>query len=328
MAKLLLFGTLVLFLQSYLSVDAYNIFLSKENANSFLQKKSRNRRSIKEGVFEECCWEDCVYEEKREFIEENEDNAFYDAVCELSSMEKKSCTCQTYGGTNYECGSYTCYGRACGCGGKKDSKQWEVINVSYDIARGSVNEQPVSANSKTVNNLDGETQAQVSFSFSTTVTEEESFTHTFGSELSVGATFSAGVPLVTEAEISTTLTVKSEHEFGKKTSKAVTRSATLTCSAPPHRYVVCDGIIKVKKLSVPYTMTLKNKHYGCTCTSKGIYKNVHHSSVYMKPSTYKSIPSGDEVEDVKLIEDRSQFMQDQSQLLEDQFVEDQSIKVN
>ena len=43
MTKLLLFGTLVLFMQSYLSTDASNIFLSKENANSFLQKKSRNR---------------------------------------------------------------------------------------------------------------------------------------------------------------------------------------------------------------------------------------------------------------------------------------------
>ena len=206
------------------------------------------------------------------------------------------------------------------------SRGVNVLAGKYDIAKGSLSEYPVTSSSKTINNLYGEVQLETSFSISTTATEKESFTHTIGTELSVGATFSAGVPLVAEAEISTTLTVSYKHQFGKTTSKSVSRTATLPCSAPPRRHVVCNGIIKVKKMSVPYTTTLKNKQYGCTCTSKGVYKSVQHTNIYLEPTTYASVPSGNEAEYAKLIEDRTQFLEDQSQLVEDrtQFLEDQS----
>ena len=326
MTKLLLFGTFVLFMQSYLSADASNIFLSKENANSFLQKKSRNRRSVYEGVWEECCLERCEYEEKREFVEENGYNNFYDAVCELSILEKRSCTCKAHAGYLYECGSYVCKDRACGCAGKKDPKKWEVIGVSYDTPRGSLKQRLLDTSTKDVDNLKGEIKIEPSYSYSATVAEGESFTHTVGTELSVGATFSAGVPLVAEAEISTTLSVKTEHEFGKTTSKSTTKTVTMPCPAPPKRYVICHGLVKMQEMSVPYTMTLKNKLFGCTCTSKGVYKNVKSTGFYVKAITYTSKPSGDEVEDEKLMEGRSQFVEDRSQFAEDgsQFGEDQS----
>ena len=71
-------------------------------------------------------------------------------------------------------------------------------------------------------------------------------------------------------------------------------------------------------MSVPYTMTLKNKHYGCTCTSKGVYKSVKHTNIDLEPKTYTSIPSGDQVKDAKLIDDQGQFAEGWSQFVEDQ----------
>ena len=292
------------------------MLLSNENANSFLQTKSRNRRALHEGLREECCYENCDFEERAEFSESYGWPAVGDALCEVSNVEKRSCTCKARAGYNYECGGYSCRDKPCKCEGTKDPKDWEVLGVSYDVARGSLSQHPLAASSKTVDNLQGETEVEPSFSVTTTVTEEEEFTHTIGSSLSVGASFSVGVPLVAEAEISTTLTLSSEHTFGKKTSKSESRTATLPCPAPAHRYVICHGMINVVKMSVPYTLTIKHKHYGCTCESKGVYENVHHTNIYLKPVTYTSKPSGDEVEDAKLVEDQSQFVKDTNEFTE------------
>ena len=292
------------------------MLLSNEYANSFLQTKSRNRRGLHEGLREECCYENCDFEERAEFSETYGWPAVGDALCEVSNVEKRSCTCQAQAGYNYECGGYSCRNKPCKCEGTKDPKDWEVLGVSYDVARGSLSQHPLAASSKTVNNLQGEVQVQPSFSISTTVTEEEEFKHTVGASLSVGATFSVGVPVVGEAEISTSLTLSYEHTFGKKTSKSESRTATLPCPAPAHRYVVCDGMINVVKMSVPYTMTIKHKHYGCTCDTKGVYENVHHTNIYLKTKSYTSIPSGDEVEDAKLVQDQIQLVPNESQFVE------------
>ena len=316
MKKILSLGTLVLFVQCYLSADTSSMLLSNENANSFLQTKSRNRRGLHEGLREECCYENCDFEERAEFSESYGWEAVGDALCEVSNVEKRSCTCKARAGSNYECGGYSCRYKPCKCEGTKDPKDWEVLGVSYDVARGSLSQHPLAASSKTVDNLQGETKIEPSFSITTTVTEEEEFTHTVGSSLTVGATFSVGVPLVAEAEISTSLTLSYEHTFGKKTSKSESRTATLPCPAPAHRYVICHGMVNVVKMSVPYTMTIKHKHYGCTCESKGVYENVHHTNIYLKPVTYTSKPSGDEVEDAKLVEDQSQLEEEKSKFSE------------
>ena len=145
-----------------------------------------------------------------------------------------------------------------------------------------------------------------SFSALKEVTEEEYYEHTAGVSLEIVLTFEVGVPVVSSAEISTTLSLSYKHTWGMTTSTTETREAELPCPAPTHRYVVCYWMINTVKMSHPYTMTLKHKHYGCTCTSTGTYENVHHTSIYLEPNTYTSIPSGDEAKDVKSVEDQSQ----------------------
>ena len=302
MANFALVGILLYFLQSHVYANSANkipnIFLSKENANSFLQSKSRNRRSLREGLLEECCYENCDFEERAEFSESYGWERVGEGLCEVSNLEKRSCRCKARAGYYYECGGYSCRYEPCKCQGSKDPKWWEVINVSYDVKKGSLNQQAVAASSKTVDNLNGESQIEPSFSIQTTVTEEETFSHTVGAALTVGAKFSFGVPGIGEGEISTSLTVSTERTFGKKTSKSEARTATLPCPAPPHRYVQCEGVINVVRMNVPYTMTIKHKHFGCTCNTQGVYENVHHTNIYLKAHTYTSKPSGDETENL------------------------------
>ena len=315
MAKLVSLGVLLIILQSYRSTDTSNVLLSEDTANSFLQANSRSRRDLQAGLRQECCFESCAYEERAEF------SSYYGweivnlAICEVSIIEGRYCTCRAWQGFPYECGRHSCRRRLCGCLGVKNDKQWEVISVSYDIPKGSLSLHPVAAITKTVDNLNGEVAVETSFSITKEVTEEESFKHTAGTSLTVGTVFTVGVPIVNnlfgiQATISRSLTVSSEHTFGKKTTNKLSRTAVLQCPAPAHRYVRCEGMMKTVKMTVPYTMKLKHRHYGCNCTSYGVYKNLHHSNIYLKTYTYKSRPSGNETEDANFMEGQSQLVQD------------------
>ena len=300
MFNLLPVAVLLCFLQCYVYVDsaetATALLLSKENANSFLQSKNRARRGLHEGLREECCTENCDFEERAEFAESYEWDPVGDALCEISHLERRSCTCKARAGYNYECGT-GCSTKPCKCEGTKDSKYWDVIDISYDIKKGSLDQKPVAASSKEVDNLQGEAELAPSFTVSTTVTEEEYFSHTVGASLTIGSSFSFGVPGFGEGTISQSLTVSTSHTFGKRTSKSVSRSATLPCKAPPHRYAVCYGMINVVKMRVPYTMKIKHNVFGCTCTVEGVYENVHHTNVFLKASTHTSKPSEDELKE-------------------------------
>ena len=289
--------------------------MSNENANSFLQTKSRNRRGLREGLRQECCYEDCDSEEIDEFRKPYGWEAISDALCQVSVVEERSCTCKGMPGS--QCGGYYCQYRLCKCGGTKNSKDWKVHSISYDIADGSLSEHPIVTSSRFVDNLEGEVQVEPSFTITKTVKEAESFSYTAGSSLSVGTSIIVGVPKVAPLKITSTLTHKRQHTFGKTKYKIETKTATFSCPAPAHRYVICKGMINTVKMSVPYTMTLKHKHYGCTCESKGVYKNTHHTKIYLKSKIYTSKPSEDEVEDAKLVEDQSQLVEDEGQFVED-----------
>ena len=193
----------------------------------------------------------------------------------------------------------------CKCPGTKDSDDWVVLAVEYDVASGSLCQHPVAASTKSFNNLDGEVQVQQSLGYTVEVTEEETFTHTGGTSLEIGTTFDVGVPLVVNGKISTGLTVSSKHIWGKTTSTTKTITAVFPCVAPAHRYVVCEGLMNVVTVSVPYTMTIKHNHYGCTCTSEGVYKNVHQAGFYLETKAYISVLSRDEAKYVKSVENQS-----------------------
>ena len=156
-----------------------------------------------------------------------------------------------------------------------------------------------------MNNLDGEDKVKESFSFTEEVTKEETFTHTVGASLEIGATFDIGVPRVWSGKILTALTPPYKHSFGKTISRTQSSSAIFTCTATAHRYAVCEAFMNFVTVSVPYTMTIKHNDYGCTCKSQGIYKSVYREGFYMEVTSYTSIPSADEAKYVKSVENQS-----------------------
>ena len=303
MLKLLLVGVLLCFLQCFVYVDttitAPALLLSKEKANSFLQSKNRARRGLSEGIREECCTESCDFEERAEFAESYEWDPVGDALCEVSHLEKRPCTCKARAGHYYECGT-GCSVKPCKCEGAKQSKYWDVININYDIKKGSLDQKPVAASSKEVDNLQGEAELAPSFTVTTTVTEEEYFSSTSSASLTIGSSFSFGVPGIGEGSISQSLTVSKSHTFGERKSESIAKSATFPCVAPPHRYAVCYGMINISRMRVPYTMKIKHNIFGCTCTVEGVYENVQHTNLYLKASTHTSKPSADELEEERM----------------------------
>ena len=107
MTNLLSLGMLSFLLQAYQSPDtsktAANILLSNKNANSFLQTKNRNRIGLNEGLREECCYENCDFEERAEFAESYTWEKVDHALCLVSNFEKRSCRCKAQAGYYYEC---------------------------------------------------------------------------------------------------------------------------------------------------------------------------------------------------------------------------------
>ena len=152
MFKLLPAGVLLYFLQCYVYVDTVDrgraLLLSKENANLFLQSKNRARWELSQKIREECCTdESCDFEDRAEMAESYGWDLLGDALCEVSHVEKRSCTCKARAGYYYDCGT-GCSTKPCKCEGEKDSKYWDVIDISYDIKKGSLDQKPVAAGSK------------------------------------------------------------------------------------------------------------------------------------------------------------------------------------
>ena len=297
MARILYIGIFFCISQYFIHADADNgiadIMLSKENANLFLQTKKRNRRGLAEGLKEECCDEICWYEERNEYVEEYGWSAINDALCKLSNLDKKKCNCRTKVRTVYKCGSLpSCKVKPCVCGGTpKEWGWWEVTGVNYNMKEGSITSDPVTVSSKSINNLGGSLDLTAMFNVTTSVIEEEEFSYNNGTSPQSGETFTMGVPVAMNSQFFPYPSMPALHTYGKRIMKKETREAYLPCAAPALSKVQCYGMLKVVRMNVPYKMTIKHKHYGCNCTSIGVYESVHHSDIYLKRDVQTPAPS-------------------------------------
>ena len=299
MTKMLCIGILLYVLQCFIHADTNNaiadIMLSKENANLFLQTKKRNRRGLAEGLKEECCDETCWYEERNEYVKEYGWPTINEALCKLSNLDKKNCNCRTKARTLYKCGSLpNCKVKPCMCGSTpKEWGWWEVIGVNYNMKKGSITSNPVTVSSKTINNLGGSLDLTAMFNVSVSVTEEEEFSYTNGTSPQSGETFTVGIPVAMNSQFFPNPSMPALHTYGKRIVKKAIRGAYLPCAAPAHSKVQCYGMLKIVRMTVPYKMTIKHRHYGCSCTSIGIYESVHHSDIYLKRDVQTPAPPMD-----------------------------------
>ena len=156
--------------------------LSRQNANAFLQSKTRSRRSLREEVIEECCEETCDYKERSNLAgKDGSWEAFSDVLCEVSSLGRRSCKCKTKEGYMYDCGRREdCADKTCECDeNTKDPNWWKVTNVTYDDSRSTLKRSVVTSSSHTADNLPSQIEVTLKFVFSTSLTESESFTFFF-----------------------------------------------------------------------------------------------------------------------------------------------------
>ena len=293
MARLLHIGILLYILQYFVHADTVaDLMLSKENANLFLKSKGRNRRGLAEGLKEECCVEKCWYEERSEYVGEYGWPAINEALCKLSNIDKRNCNCRTKDQNFYKCGVLpSCKVKPCLCGNiPKERGWWEVTGVSYNFKKGFIKCRAVSVSSKTINNLAGTLDLTAMFNMSVPVTEGEEFSYTNGTSPQTGETFTAGVPVAMGSKFLSYPSMPTLHTYGKRMMKKETRGAYLPCSAPAHSKVQCYGLLNLVEIDVPYTMTIKHRHYGCNCTSFGVYKSTHHSDIYLKRDVQTPAP--------------------------------------
>ena len=160
-----------------------------------------------------------------------------------------------------------------------------MIDIKYNISKGSLKEYAVADNYKTVDDLSNETLVTPVF-ISIAVSNQEMFSLTTRTSLKNSTNFTAGLPTVVCSNISSTLTRPTEHTFDETNSKQEVKKAEVPCLVPPGKYVVREEMIDISEMQSLYIMTIK--HYKCSCTSSGVFKNIFYTKMHMKPVVYTS----------------------------------------
>jgi len=186
------------------------------------------------------------------------------------------------------CNVPTCSG--CNCQKVTDT-EFELTDMDYDLKAGKIVHMPPSVvSTKEILNKRGSMPQKLTFSVSYTKTEEKSFTHTKGAEITWGAHFFVGVPLMAGAGFTYSDKRKSEYTHGEKkvTSKTVTE--TFECTGAKRKNTKCVAKLYKDKLEVPYvsTWTLKSDP-NCQCHEYGTYEMESTTHMSMSTEEFKTL---------------------------------------
>lgn len=84
----------------------------------------------------------------------------------------------------------------------------------------------------------------------------EMFSNTVGASITVGYSFTAGVPAVSSETISASLTASYSHTWGTMTGMTETFTATVPVLVPAHSTYMGITSIKMATYSIPFTATV------------------------------------------------------------------------
>ena len=156
-----------------------------------------------------------------------------------------------------------------------DEEGFDLDRVEYDLNGAVVSKQPArNVGKKIIRNRSSNTQT-TKYTVSRTVTETSSFQHTAGAEVSVGTTFSAGVPFIAEGEISVSVTASYEYSAGTENSEEKSVQAEFACVGAPHKVTECDALMFSDQINVPYTRYwIQKEDSSCQCTDSGVFQKV------------------------------------------------------
>lgn len=116
-----------------------------------------------------------------------------------------------------------------------------------------------------------------SFNIAKEITNQSSFSHEHGFEVTVGATlkFKAGIPIVAETEASTKIEASTSHDwkFGEQNSTKQSYSHTSAVEVPPRKHIQLIAQITKSTLDVPYRAKIRAAD-GTTAWIEGTWNGV------------------------------------------------------
>lgn len=162
------------------------------------------------------------------------------------------------------------------CGDDQPSNMWQnfnvkmaVVDVSFDLSAAVLEGNIPYSLAKQVLPNTTSTEQSMTFTVAEKYEETSMFENSAGVSVTVGTTFSTGLPFVAGGEVNLELTAAYEATWGKSQTFSKETNATFPIVAPPNKTVVCNVVMIKTKLSVPYTFTLADGRSE-TGTWKGV----------------------------------------------------------
>jgi len=163
----------------------------------------------------------------------------------------------------------------CDCSKTINKDDYEMSGVTYHRLQGLVKAYPPEqVGFQHIDNKDSSVEQSTTFTVSESVTETSSFSHTAGASVTVGTTFSTGIPVVAAGEISVDVSAYYDYSSGREKSETKTLRADYNCVAAPGTSVTCEALLFKYRVTVPYTQTWQHKRLPCGCTSEGVFTEI------------------------------------------------------
>merc|ERR1712002_805353 len=101
-----------------------------------------------------------------------------------------------------------------------------------------------------------------------------SWTHTAGTSHTFSLGWKAGIPEVSEKELTYSATIRYEFSYDKTYTDTKSSSSTTSCKAKPGTYMKCNYLSRRAFIKVPFTL-----YYSNGDTSEGVYNGVDWSKL-------------------------------------------------
>lgn len=108
------------------------------------------------------------------------------------------------------------------------------------------------------------------------IEEESSFTSELGFMVTYGASFTAGIPDLGEATVSSSFTTSTRFEWGKVNRTSTEWSNAVPINMDPNSVYKVTATASVSNVDVPYTAYLQSPTTFFETTIDGVYKSVTH----------------------------------------------------
>jgi hypothetical protein len=150
----------------------------------------------------------------------------------------------------------------------------QVDKIEYDLKLGKIltSTPKILANQTIVN--DSDVDQTLTFEVAENETHTSSHEQTTGFSITVGTSFSAGIPFIGGADFKVEATASHSWTIGKSTSFSKTYTTSFPVKAGPHTTVTATSTVNKGDLEVPFTIYLSSKSAGIKVQTRGVWRGV------------------------------------------------------